>query len=63
MNEILQVGFFPPQNYIANNFMWVQIFTVSSFMGVMNYIVNSFTYLILGPLTKGQSESHYYISR
>ena len=43
--------------------MWVQIYTVGSIMGVLNYIVNSFMYLILAPHMKGQSKSYFYISR
>jgi hypothetical protein len=63
VNEILRTVPPPPQNYIASNFMWVQIYTASSFMGVLNYIVNSFMYLILAPHTKGESKSHFSISR
>ena len=43
--------------------MWVQIYTVSSIMGVLNYIISSFTYLIIAPHTKGQSKSLFCISR
>jgi hypothetical protein len=50
----------PPQNYNANNFMWAQIYTASSYMEALNYIGITFMYLILASHTKERSQSHFY---
>jgi len=40
--------------------MWAQIYTASSYMAALNYIVNCFMYLILASHNKGRSQGHFY---